>query len=51
MNKGKISLVLTNYNRYDAIIRLINNVTLFDEIVINDDCSEISIFNTLKDFL
>jgi|TARA_R100001443_G_scaffold97820_1_gene104744 glycosyltransferase involved in cell wall biosynthesis len=50
MDKGKISLVLTNYNRYDAIIRLINNVTLFDEVVINDDCSEISIFNRLKDF-
>lgn len=50
MNEKKISLVLTNYNRVDAIIRLIDNVTLFDEIVINDDCSEISIFNKLKNF-
>jgi len=50
MDKRKISLVLTNYNRYDSIIRLISNVTLFDEVVINDDCSEISLFNKLKDF-
>ena len=50
MDKRKISLVLTNYNRLDAITRLINNVTLFDEIVINDDFSDINIFNQLKSF-
>jgi len=50
MNERKISLVLTNYNRVDAIIRLINNVTLFDEIVINDDFSHLNIFNQLKSF-
>ena len=50
MNERKISLVLTNYNRLDAIINLINKVTLFDEIVINDDFSDINIFNQLKSF-
>jgi glycosyltransferase involved in cell wall biosynthesis len=49
-----ISLVITNYNRSDLVIEAFSKVLNNDyinEILIVDDCSDINIFNKLKDLI
>jgi len=50
MDKSRISIAFTNYNRtellFEAIAPFINDLRV-DEIVISDDCSDIEIYNTV----
>jgi glycosyltransferase involved in cell wall biosynthesis len=45
-----VSLVITNYNRIDNIKNIINNNQYFNEIVINDDCSNLDTYKKIESF-
>jgi glycosyltransferase involved in cell wall biosynthesis len=50
----KLSVVYTNYNRYDSIVESIHNIHDFpniEEIIVNDDCSDLDIYNRLAEIM